>query len=245
MTAIDAEQSMGGAYAWFTDPTYVPSLAEVQAAEATPEGRAAAEDYYNLDLRTGQYEIWTQEYIAGLGSYVARTLTGYGQPGATVLEVGAGHGRLSGLLRQDLGARGLGASVVATDIKPPRETYFPVERIGHEEALEKYQPTLVIASWMLVRHDWTRAMRKTPSVRDYILIGMPDITSTPSAWRGYASPELGEFAVIDLHYLDALKTEPQRFHDEGQDLTRGFRRYTSAQPPAAAADAATAPVPIK
>jgi|GEM_PF-4393579 hypothetical protein len=229
MPATDnGEHAPAGTYAWFMDPTYVPSLAEVQAAAASPEGSAAADAYYELDPRTGQYEIWTREYIAGLGSYIARTLIDYDQPDATVLEVGAGHGRLSGLLRQDLGARGLAATVVATDIKPPRETHFPVERLSHDEALEKYQPTIALSSWMLIHHDWTRAMRKTPSVRDYILIGIPDMTATPAAWEGYASPESGEFAIIDLHYLDALKT--QRFQSVGPDLTRGFRRSTDVQP---------------
>ncbi len=232
MSATDSgEQSTAGPYAWFTDPTYVPSLAEVKEAKTNPEGMAAAKAYYNLDQRTGQFEVWTQEYIAGLGGYIARTLVHYDQPDATVLEVGAGHGRLSGLLRQDLGARGLGASVIATDIKPPRETHFPVEALDHEAALEKYQPTIAISSWMPVGHDWTRAMRKTPSVRDYILIGIQDMTATAWAWEGYDSPEAGEFALIDLHYLDRLKT--QRLQSQGIDYTRGFRRYTDAQPKAA------------
>ena len=236
MTAADGGMpSATFDYALLTDPTYVPSLAEVQEALADPEGEKAITAYHQVDPRTGQYEMWTREYIAGLSDYIVRTLIHYDQPSATVLEVGAGHGRLSGLLRQNIGARGLDTLVVATDIKPPRETHFPVETLSCKQALQEYEPTIVLSSWMLSGHDWTKAMRRTPSVLDYILIGVPKITATPEAWQGYDSPEAGQFAPIELSYLDALK-DAQVYLSEEIDLTRGFRRYTNAQPEAASSD---------
>jgi hypothetical protein len=214
-------------YDWLIDPEYLPSLAEVEEAETNIQAKAAIGIYHNLAAGTGQYEIWTQEYIAGLTKYIIRTLTHYDQPDATVLEVGAGHGRLSGLLRKSIGESGVRATVIATDLQPPKKTHFPVEPLSCKKALKKYDPIMAISSWMPFGRDWSRAMRSTPSLKDYILIGVPEITGVSPTWQGYPSPELGEFAPIELDHLDRLKTP--RYRWRGLDRTRAFRRYTEAQ----------------
>jgi hypothetical protein len=222
---------LSSSYNWLTDPSYLPSLAEVQEAEKTPEGKEAIHAYYRGGPVAERFEIWTEEYIAGLSKYIVRRLVHYDNPGGIVLEVGAGDGRLSGLLRQKITSQGLEASVVATDIEPPRETHFPVEAESYDEALEKHEPTIAISSWMPLNEEWTWAMRATPSLQDYILIGAPKLTGNISTWGGYTSPEIGEFAPIDLHHLDELKAGQFSGHDievPYLSLTRGFRRYTKA-----------------
>lgn len=51
---------------------------------------------------------------------------------------------------------------------------FPVEHLGHEEALRIHQPHVVICCWMELGQDWTSDIRRSKSVREYILVGEAD-----------------------------------------------------------------------
>jgi hypothetical protein len=220
-------------YGWLADPSHLPRLNEVQAAQLTEEGREAVNRYYQPPFGPERFEVWTEEYITELSNHIVRTL--YQSESVrerdVVLEVGAGDGRLAGLLGERIHEEGLGALVVATDIEPPEDTHFPVEALNHREALAKYDPVAVISSWMPQYEEWTWDMRATPSVEEYIVIGVPPLTGNRSTWRGYASPEIGEFKPVQLHHLDALKTG--QFSDYKipyLSLTRGFHRVSEAQP---------------
>ena len=117
--------------------------------------------------------------------------------------------------------------MIATDIEPPEDTHFPVETLDYEEALKKHNPTVVLSSWMPLYEEWTWAMRAEPEVEEYIVIGVPPMTGNLSTWRGYASPQVGEFNPVQLHHLDALKTGQFSDHDIPYlSLTRGFHRDT-------------------
>ena len=215
-------------YDWINDPSYQPTLAEVQEAQNTQEGKTAIHSYYRPSSGPERFEIWTDEYISELAKYLGRTLAHYDRKEGTVLEIGAGDGRLSGLLRQKMAAKKLGALVVATDVAPPERTYFPVETLSYEEALQKYEPTIAISSWMPLDEDWTQAMRATPSLLDYILIGSPKLSGNISSWQD----ENVDFSPIELHYLDALRVGQFSGGDvrtSYQSLTRGFRRFASTQ----------------
>lgn len=49
-----------------------------------------------------------------------------------------------------------------------------VEKLDYQKALLKYQPDLVLVSWMPMGEDWTRHIRNMKSVQEYILIGETD-----------------------------------------------------------------------
>ncbi len=123
------------------------------------------------------YEIINQEFIKELGSYISGRLRQLQtEESLTILEVGAGNGRLSHFLEDEIKKQGTKekAKIIATDsdsweIKPA----FPVENIEVKEALNKYNPDIVICSWMssYPMQDWTPDFQNTQSVKEYILIG--------------------------------------------------------------------------
>lgn len=121
------------------------------------------------------FEVFNRTHVNALATYIVDT--GY----TNVLEVGAGDGRLARYLseaihrvfrrRKEKGAHPRQIRVVATDNGSWNiEMVFPVERRDLVEALKKYEPELVIWSWMPIG-DWTYLIRRQPSVREYILIG--------------------------------------------------------------------------
>lgn len=121
------------------------------------------------------FEVFNRTHVNALAAYIVDT--GY----TTVLEVGAGDGRLAKYLseaihrvfrrRKEKGKHPRQIRVIATDNGSWNiETVFPVERLDLVEALKKYDPELVIWSWMPIG-DWSYLIRRHPSVCEYILIG--------------------------------------------------------------------------
>lgn len=132
------------------------------------------------------YEFLTAEYVSGLSAYlttrqlqiqrqVAEDGNGTTKKTVTVLEVGAGNGRLSHFLRRKLKAPSASTSlgtfqVVATDSGGWKlkgadalsavEDFVPVEKLGFEAALAKYNPDVVLVSWMPMGEDWTEVGRE-------------------------------------------------------------------------------------
>jgi hypothetical protein len=116
----------------------------------------------------GVYDLFTDEYVEGLAEHLkGRKL---------IVEVGAGSGRLSHLLRRKLGSR---SEIIATDsgswsrMRGLRPVY-PVVKCDYSTALSTYNPDAIITSWMPMNQDWTSAFRKKESCQEYILIGNPD-----------------------------------------------------------------------
>jgi hypothetical protein len=182
------------------------------------------------------YEILTCEYVAALASYIHERCVLYHQQQQEaafssgsinpndaeeqtqqplqILEIGAGDGRLAHFLDCKLRILSLRAGLpppklVATDnLEFGLTTHFPVQRIGHVEALRMVPgPTLVIVSWMPSGVDFTESIRDCASVQEYILIGEADgsvcgdaskswgVSDTPSAEQ---SVNVGGFERIDV-----------------------------------------------
>jgi hypothetical protein len=87
-----------------------------------------------------------------------------------ILDVGAGDGMLSKILHDR------GFNVVAVDNYnwPFKMRYFKVHKMTYKQGLKKFEPDVVISSWMPLYKDWTPEFRKTKSVKQYILIGEVD-----------------------------------------------------------------------
>lgn len=115
------------------------------------------------------FQYLNVEFVEALAQY----LRGKGR----VLEVGAGDGWLAQALRNR------GVSIIATDdgsmrIKP----VTPVECLDYRKAIQKFQPDLILCSWMPLREDWTPSFRE--AVDEYVLIGEDGgCCGTPEAWR--------------------------------------------------------------
>jgi hypothetical protein len=110
-------------------------------------------------------------------------------PGAPlrVLEVGAGDGRLAYHLNAALRAAAEDGSVTlhATDsdargllAASPAGALVEVAPCD-ASLLARCAPHLVLACWPPFGVDWTALFRAAPSVREYVLLGEPDICGTP------------------------------------------------------------------
>jgi hypothetical protein len=213
------------------------------------------------------FEFLTADYVGALASYVAgraRLASSKGeQRQLTVLELGAGSGRLSHFLRRQLRVLSHGndcpCRVVATDsggwkLKgagqlADTEGFIPVEKLAFSNALKKYQPDFVIVSWMPMGQDWSAAIRSTPSVLEYVLIGEADDGSCGDNWKTWgnhsfiareasgatkegpvSSPVSVPPYVLDgwtRHNLDISELQLSRFDSEefvGNSCTVSFRR---------------------
>lgn len=158
------------------------------------------------------YEIYTEEYIEGLARALIKRCENEGRP-LTISEVGAGSGRLTHFLKKQFGEElDKLAKFIATDsgewkVTPEFPEDTPVEKIDYKEALKRYQPDIVICSWMPPKEDWTPDFRATNSVKEYILIGPTDGTcggDCPSwEWNGWD--------------YDADKPNPAQYEKDGFD----------------------------
>lgn len=112
---------------------------------------------------------------------------------------------------------------------------FAVEAADVATALQRHQPTVVLCAWMSMGADWTAAIRATPSVREYLLIGEVDMGVSGRPWEtwgvgpgeiapyvrdGFERVPLGALAVLQIARSD---TPHVRFHSH----TVAFRRRRS------------------
>lgn len=169
------------------DPFFMPTFEELKKhlgrfrrylPKDDPEWQEELRKWIDLveDRTHPIYEIWTKEYINAFGNYLAKRveeLGGTEERPIVILEVGAGNGKLTHFLQEKMDElMPKRVKIVASDSgdwKIP--SVFPVDNISHSEALQKYQPAIVIFSWMPWRYDCTADFRAAKSVDEYILIG--------------------------------------------------------------------------
>jgi len=196
------------------------------------------------------YEFFTRDYLRALRAHLDSTCDEIHQKSGktefTILEVGAGSGQLSYILQQMLhDARATKkpwtVKVVCTDtgmwaskhraqsskglLNGSKNTLKIVERVAYKEALEKYQPDVVLCSWMPMGADWTEAMRATPTVEEYVLIGEKndgccghpwktwgvhiDETNDPMFAKNKADAKATATSSLDLfHWLSKVSEDP-------------------------------------
>ncbi|MBI3255803.1 MAG: hypothetical protein HYZ63_02430 [Candidatus Andersenbacteria bacterium] len=179
------------------DPAYLPSLKELKDYFDYQWHEGDKDGWYNYLGKEWErfskdgikhhekvrYEVLTREHIQGLGKYIANRAAEYKaseEKPLKVLEVGAGDGRLTHFLSQELPGS---VDVVATDsFSNEIVSDFPVDIVRDDKhnsdplssirkAIEKYQPDLIISCWMRNGSDWTSTFRQYPFVKEYIIIG--------------------------------------------------------------------------
>lgn len=183
------------------------------------------------------FEIYTKEYIEGLSKYIIGQSEKYkGNEGdkVFVLEVGAGNGKLSYFLKQEI-SKGMENSITlkATDFPTEYYTisspYNNVEKLSYQKALEKYQPNIVLCSWMMAEEDWSKDFRETSSVKEYILIGPEGPCGTDETWHDipveFGVEELEELSELQVSRLDILDA-PKKFRGllDFYSKTMSFKR---------------------
>ena len=187
------------------DPNFLPTHEQaVKFFKSLTD--AIQRDNYFHDKEKPVYEILNEEYLNACSDYLAQRAQEFGaskDKPVTILEIGAGNGRLSHFLRQKIEEKVPGlVKIVATDSgKQGIKDDFDVEELDHKKALEKHKPDIVISSWMPYSVDFTKDIRDFESeadgeikrVQEYILIGEKD--STGDEWETWG---------IDYEYKDKI-----------------------------------------
>jgi hypothetical protein len=157
--------------------------------------------YFEMRRREDSYELWTREYIFGLANYLLQRIDEMNSVlsddvDTTILDVGAGDGRLIYFLRRAMTEiessktrtqiRKKGSKLksciptfIATDDgswRAPiyKTSHIQVEQLSAEQAVEKYAPNpnetnkrlIVICSWMPPGEDWTYLFRRPARIEE-------------------------------------------------------------------------------
>lgn len=146
------------------------------------------------------FEFLNVEYLDALADYFvvrASELGASREKPLTILELGAGNGRLSHFLRQKLKKKATGEiKIIASDSGDWKiKSDFPVEHLRHDEALKEYDPDMVIFSWMPYQKDFTRDIRNMPNVKEYLLIGEANGGACGDEWETWGINSNDETAV--------------------------------------------------
>jgi hypothetical protein len=180
------------------DPSFLPTHEQIRQAfppetEENDWGNFDEEKYrksfdsFCRDEENRTFEFLNMEFIDAFSDYLTKRAQSLGaseQNPVVILVVGAGNGRLSHFLQDRFDEKLLGQiKVVATDSGEwDIKSAFPVEKLGHEEALQKYQPKIVVFSWMPHGEDCTDAFRAAESVQEYVLVGETDFGCCGDEW---------------------------------------------------------------
>ena len=200
------------------DPSYLPTHEDIGHAFKSEEIFSYEWHRFCLDKDNPIFEFLNEEYVNAFSDYLSQRVESLGaseDSPITILEVGAGNGRLSHFLQQRLEAKFPGkVKMIATDSGEwSLKTAFPVETIGHKEALQKYQPKIVVFSWMPYQEDVTDDFRAAESVDEYLLIGETDSGCCGDEWRTW-----GQSQSIDEEGEGKEKVAPY--------IADGFERET-------------------
>jgi len=169
-----------------------------------------------FDKENKVFEFFNEEYLNAFADYFVSRINEYSankERPLIILEIGAGNGRLSHFLEQKLEERiPKQTKVIATDSDTwALKKDFPVEQLKHDEAMKKYNPDIVIFSWMPYREDSSKDIRKVKSVQEYILIGETDEGCCGDEWetwgQSWAMDEDYEGEKTPLYELDGFKRE--------------------------------------
>lgn len=129
-----------------------------------------------FDKENPTFEFLNEDFLNAFCNYLSQQIenleTTKDKP-ITILEVGAGNGRLTHFLQQKLEQEmSKKVKIIATDSGEWKlKVFFPTEQLTNKMAIEKYRPEIIISSWMPHHQDFTKDFRLAPSVKEYILIG--------------------------------------------------------------------------
>ena len=218
------------------DKKYLPTYNEVEYVFQNSNYQLWL-DYINNE-ESMVYELLNRDYIKALADYIIKNYTCINN--LTVLEAGAGNGKLTHFLKERINSLNIkDINFIATDsgdwnIKP----IFSVEQININEALNKYNPEVVLFSWMPYKIDYTQIIRNCESVNEYILIGESDYGCCGNSWLTWGADNYEDkyeekpyikdgFNRKDLIYLKELQIcrtdTPNNFNHSS---TVSFKRNT-------------------
>lgn len=213
---------------------HVLELAGCHVATCGPFNTLCEETGMHNKNNNNIYQLWTQEYVERLAHYLWKRWCSRSKKdeddSVVILDVGAGDGLLSQLLRD----RFAEYSTSTTSRLAQKRTTTPPEVIASDdgswsidplakvepwtvqEALQKVceettnnKKVVVLCSWMPMNEDWT-ALFRSAGVEEYILIGECDdgqCGDNWETWGNHASLSLEELTTDD-HEVNANSKPP-------------------------------------
>ncbi len=230
------------------DPRVFPSFDQLSShLNSLPFGSPEHQEWENLcfDKKEAPFEFWTKEYVEKLADYLRTRVevTPSDKP-LTVLELGAGSGKLSYGLQERLNEKIPGkVIIIPTDSGEGMERMeitakHPMEHKSYKEAIKDHsEADIVILSWPPNGEDWTGDIRAAANVKEYVVIGAPD-GGAGDYWRtwGIAETHTTEKPPYEADGFEKVSlTDVQKFQISrekvitGNDgsLTVSFRRNNS------------------
>jgi hypothetical protein len=148
-------------------------------------------------VAVGQTMVYTEEMVHELATHMRHRLetahAGARGVSSPILHLGCPLGKLAGLLNE---TKILPVPVIAVHEKPKTNPYLakipakfqpefklrPIEKLKAEAALEKYNPCMVLMSDLPANADTTQVVRGHGSVREYMILGMPESYVEGHGW---------------------------------------------------------------
>lgn len=167
------------------------------------------------------FEYPTQELVEGIGDRIMRRKLGCTP--LRLLEMAAGSGALGYYIDAYLNHNNFPVKTALVDDFSwtlPGTSDSIAQKIDALEALDQFQPHVVLGAWLPAEstEDWTKSIRATPSVEEYLLIGENEGHGMMSAW-GLEYEDFG----------NSVRVQQPEYVDDGfsrEDLTAlaGFQR---------------------
>ncbi|KAG5491105.1 hypothetical protein JIQ42_00998 [Leishmania sp. Namibia] len=149
-----------------------------------------------LCMVTAQSIVYTRELVDSVADYLAERhalITEEKAKNAPILFLGARTGKFGALLNA---TKRLPVPVIHTHENPNMNPYLlvipqskqadfkpnPIVKMKNQAALEKYEPSIVLFSDMIMNNDPTAQIRQQGSVREYVYFGVPDSYCEGHAW---------------------------------------------------------------
>ncbi|CAM43440.1 conserved hypothetical protein [Leishmania braziliensis MHOM/BR/75/M2904] len=149
-----------------------------------------------LCMVTAQSIVYTQELVDSVANYLVERhalITEEKAKSAPILFLGARTGKFGALLNA---TKKLPVPVIHTHESPNMNPYLlvipqnkqaefkpnPIVKMKNQAALEKYEPSIVLFSDMIMNNDPTSQIRQQGSVREYVYFGVPDSYCEGHGW---------------------------------------------------------------
>ena len=209
---------------WAYDPKYLPSIENLP--EIQPDSQTwnfGFSDFIAHNPLWTPFQLLNQEFIEWISNELLKVIKEISNENIKILEVWAWNWRLSYFLKKDLIIEKTKKSVeiIATDdfswftdefeencqsdMFFEKCKWIDVENLNVEKSIKKYNPNIIISSWMPHKEDWTELFRKNENVDAFLIIWNVDECWTDNTWKECDEFELKELNVKwNISWKDGL-----------------------------------------
>jgi len=201
---------------WSSDPEYLPSLDELSEIKSDQKTwNFGFSDFIAHNPLWTPFQVLNDEFIKWISEELLKIINKVSSKNIKILEVWAGSWRLSYFLKKELTIENTkkNIEIITTDdlswfedentIFDNHEIYLKnnewicVENLDAKKSVEKYEPNIVISSWMPKNKDWTLFFKDNKSINAFILIWVPSDCWTEETWK---ECDLFKLKILDIKW---------------------------------------------